>query len=449
MPTKSEKQRKLFGLALSVKKGETPRKDVGKAVLKIVDSMGEKELEKYASTVKDEGVNEATTSASSGAYETPFGVSSRGEMKMLDNLKENRKVKLTVENIEKIVKRTLIREEVYSEKPSTNTKAAYNQTGEEKGKATSTKNAKAQKVYDSSAGKATNSNTNKTGSQSKKSTGESIKKVAKNQENNLEDKVVVDVNKNKTQSEDQRIEAYQNGMEDLSYENISPEKQKKNKEYLLNKSAMDSPNAQDTGVNQQVIDDAKKRMKSKEDSKFRTAKMYGSDVEYIDGSESAQSKKLAFETMKRLKYKKPFKSDKDMLKRIPKQYKQNDSIFEMYDGENKYKIRWEGNKSNGVGVILEHVNEIEEKKAHEKMNYLVEYGKSQKEEVDSNESEIFKSMLNESKELSGDISIKDLSNQSESKVFKQMLDESKERERLLKEAKEAKRKKEKSKDLKS
>jgi len=46
----SEQQQKLFGLALSVKRGETPRSEVSDEVLKIVDKMSEKEIRKYAKT---------------------------------------------------------------------------------------------------------------------------------------------------------------------------------------------------------------------------------------------------------------------------------------------------------------------------------------------------------------------------------------------------------------
>lgn len=46
----SEQQQKLFGLALSVKRGETSRSEVSDEVLKIVDTMSEKEIRKYAGT---------------------------------------------------------------------------------------------------------------------------------------------------------------------------------------------------------------------------------------------------------------------------------------------------------------------------------------------------------------------------------------------------------------
>lgn len=50
MPAVSQQQQKIMGLALSVKRGDTPRSEVSDDVLNIVDSMSEKDLEKYAGT---------------------------------------------------------------------------------------------------------------------------------------------------------------------------------------------------------------------------------------------------------------------------------------------------------------------------------------------------------------------------------------------------------------
>ena len=51
----SEQQQKIFGLALSVKRGQTPRSEVSDRVLKIVDGMSEKEIRKFAKT-RHEGI---------------------------------------------------------------------------------------------------------------------------------------------------------------------------------------------------------------------------------------------------------------------------------------------------------------------------------------------------------------------------------------------------------
>jgi hypothetical protein len=65
----SKQQQKLFGLALSVKRGETPRSEVSAEVLKIVDSMSEKKIRDFAKTsheglpkkvqTKEEAIREA------------------------------------------------------------------------------------------------------------------------------------------------------------------------------------------------------------------------------------------------------------------------------------------------------------------------------------------------------------------------------------------------------
>ncbi len=52
--SESEQQQKLFGLALSVKRGETPRSEASPEVLKIVDSMSEKKIRDFAKTPHSE-----------------------------------------------------------------------------------------------------------------------------------------------------------------------------------------------------------------------------------------------------------------------------------------------------------------------------------------------------------------------------------------------------------
>lgn len=51
----SEQQQKIFGLALSVKRGEKPRSEVSEDVLEIVDSMSEKKIRDFAKT-KHQGI---------------------------------------------------------------------------------------------------------------------------------------------------------------------------------------------------------------------------------------------------------------------------------------------------------------------------------------------------------------------------------------------------------
>ena len=58
--SESEQQQKLFGLALSVKRGQTPRSEASSAVLKIVDTMTEKQIRDFAKT-KHEGLPKKVT----------------------------------------------------------------------------------------------------------------------------------------------------------------------------------------------------------------------------------------------------------------------------------------------------------------------------------------------------------------------------------------------------
>lgn len=53
----SQSQQQLFGIALSVKRGDTPRSQASKAVLDIVDSMGETEIRKFVKT-KHKGLSQ-------------------------------------------------------------------------------------------------------------------------------------------------------------------------------------------------------------------------------------------------------------------------------------------------------------------------------------------------------------------------------------------------------
>lgn len=50
MPAKSKAQQKAAGAALSAKRGDTKKSDLGGAAKSMADSMSEKELEEMAST---------------------------------------------------------------------------------------------------------------------------------------------------------------------------------------------------------------------------------------------------------------------------------------------------------------------------------------------------------------------------------------------------------------
>lgn len=56
--------------------------------------------------------------------------------------------------------------------------------------------------------------------------------------------------------------------------------------------------------------------------------------------------------MKRLKFKNEFKGLNNALKLIPENYKVDSKEFEMTDGNESYKIRWEGTVNEGRAIVL-------------------------------------------------------------------------------------------------
>lgn len=68
--------------------------------------------------------------------------------------------------------------------------------------------------------------------------------------------------------------------------------------------------------------------------------------------ENKNNKKQIKETMKRLKFNKEFNGFGNALKLIPESYKVDKKVFEMTDGNEHYRIRWEGSIKEGSAVIL-------------------------------------------------------------------------------------------------
>jgi len=79
------------------------------------------------------------------------------------------------------------------------------------------------------------------------------------------------------------------------------------------------------------------------------------------------------ESMKRLKFKNPFNGVGNALKMIPESYRVDNKQFEMTDGNESYKIRWEGNLTEGRAVVLmaSDKNLVNEDMAH--MKHLMGY----------------------------------------------------------------------------
>jgi len=100
-------------------------------------------------------------------------------------------------------------------------------------------------------------------------------------------------------------------------------------------------------------------------------------------------------TIKRLKYKTQFENEEQVLKLIPESYKTDNKIFEMTDGDNILRVRWEGDL-NGQGVILTAKNTTMVKEDKEKIKklYTVNISENYKHKTDVlSEAKVMKNMM--------------------------------------------------------
>jgi hypothetical protein len=110
------------------------------------------------------------------------------------------------------------------------------------------------------------------------------------------------------------------------------------------------------------------------------------------------------ESMKRLKFKNEFKGVGNALKLIPEGYRVDNKTFEMTDGNETYRIRWEGNLSEGKAVVLTASDKKMVNEDITRMKELFGY-KSQdtlglvKGNARINENKVFGDIWNKSKEL--------------------------------------------------
>jgi len=113
-----------------------------------------------------------------------------------------------------------------------------------------------------------------------------------------------------------------------------------------------------------VCDKSKKDCKCSDEEKGKHA-MKGLDTDYEKDSRAMQygmnpeldentnkNKSQIKENMKRLRFKKEFNGVGNALKLIPESYKIDNKVFEMTDGNENYRVRWEGSVNEGKAVIL-------------------------------------------------------------------------------------------------
>jgi len=112
-----------------------------------------------------------------------------------------------------------------------------------------------------------------------------------------------------------------------------------------------------------------------------TSKMFGDDWEIVQDhsnktyafENTENNKEIIKEKMKRLTFKKPFNGVNNALNLIPESYKVDNKVFEMTDGNESYKVRWEGSLNEGKAIVLVASDKTLVNEDLQKMKHLMGY----------------------------------------------------------------------------
>lgn len=113
--------------------------------------------------------------------------------------------------------------------------------------------------------------------------------------------------------------------------------------------------------------------KEKRNDQTGTFNQFGDDIEMSPKAPRIKKRKIATEGMKRLRFKKEFDGVGNALKLIPETFKVADKVFEMTDGKESYKIKWEGTLDEGKAVVLEGSSKGFMNEAFMKIKHLMNY----------------------------------------------------------------------------
>lgn len=163
-----------------------------------------------------------------------------------------------------------------------------------------------------------------------------------------------------------------NGQEMIQYDRKPSEEYKKRAEEAIEGSSRMGNNPEwanvvvpgqggDPTFGKKLVKAIKASEKKRSDN-TPTTKMFGDDWEITQDKshkdyafENKQNNKETIkesEKMKKITFKKPFNGVNNAIALIPESYKVNDKTFFITDGNESYKVRWEGSLNEGKAVIL-------------------------------------------------------------------------------------------------
>jgi len=110
--------------------------------------------------------------------------------------------------------------------------------------------------------------------------------------------------------------------------------------------------ASDDEFGKKLADTIRSSKKKRDDSTPRGIQ-FGDDYETAEGEPKVKNKKNAIgEGMKKITFKKPFDGVQNAIKLIPEAFKKDMKVFEMTDGNEKYRMKWEGSLNEGKATII-------------------------------------------------------------------------------------------------
>ena len=116
-----------------------------------------------------------------------------------------------------------------------------------------------------------------------------------------------------------------------------------------------------------------KSANKKRDDATTSRHQFGDDIEVAKGDPTVKTKNVAVEGMKRIKFKSPFDGVGNAIKLIPEAFRVNEKLFELTDGNEIYKIKWEGSLTEGKAVILEASDKNMISESFNKIKHLMNY----------------------------------------------------------------------------
>lgn len=163
--------------------------------------------------------------------------------------------------------------------------------------------------------------------------------------------------------------------------------------------------ASDDEFGSKLIDRMKSSNKKRNDS-AKAITQFGDDIEMGQPTEKTDKKIGIKENtgMKRLRFKSEFNGVENAVNLIPENYREDNKVFEMTDGNETYKVRWEGSLTEGEAVILESENLKLIQEGRDKVMKLMNFstkeamgGRKAKDRIEENAK--FSGFLNKAKTL--------------------------------------------------